>query len=418
MTPNIADLSIVGGRVIALDIPDAGAICPVGTFIGGPVPTSFAAYVAPGAVLDPDRLLVASGWNFGAPSARADQQQGSVISIDPSADKLLIDPWFARADGQSSTLGGHVQMYSAQSPAFLNSINTPAAATANWTAAGNALGISINNAFGRVWFANAPSGLGGPGSNTIVDPTGLPLAGAPCPFAGGVFADNLTNRQPAQVTPGGLTTGAVATALLGKSPDGSGRAVFVVVNADGSLVQVHAGLGVDGLAPAGTIGPLAGSDAPRVGIIWDWSTHNLLVSDPVNDAIVVLHIPDVDGVPVFSVESVTRLAAPGGALAAPIDLAPVKREAQHDEYASNTSLAAGSDFFVVNHRNNTLTRLHPDGSVVGQRDVTLAGPLGIYPWHVRGLTVSPDGTRLWLTLSGPVLLLPCPQGALVELPAF
>ncbi len=418
MSQSIADLAIVGGRVIALDIPDAGAICPVGTFIGGPVPTNFAAYTAPGAVLDPNRILVASGWNFGAPTARADQQQGSVLSIDPTADKLLIDPWFARADGQVVTLDGRVQMYSAQSPAFLNSINTPAAATANWTAAGNALGISINNAFGRVWFANAPTGPGGAGSNTIVDPTGLPLAGAPCAFAGGVFADNLTNRQPAQVTPGGLTTGAVATALLGMSPDGGGRAVFVVVLADGSLVQVHAGLGVDGLAPAGTIGAVAGPDAPRVGIIWDWATDNLLVTDPVNDAIVVLHIPDVDGVPVFSVESVTRLPVPAGILAAPIDLAPVTRETQHSEYASNTSLAQGSDFYVLNHRNNTLARLRTDGSVVGQRDITLAGPFGINPWHAQGLMVSPDGAHVWVTLSGPVLLLPCPQGALVELPAF
>jgi len=418
MTQSIADLSIVGGRVIALDIPDAGAICPVGAFIGGPVPTSFGAYLAPGAVLDPTRILVASGWNFGAPTARADQRQGSVLSIDPSADKLLIDPWFARADGQVSTLSGQVQMYSAQSPGFLNSINTPAATTANWTAASNALGISINNAFGRVWFANAPTGLGGPGSNTIVDPTGLPLAGAPCPFAGGVFADNLTNRQPAQITAGGLATGAVATALLGKSPDGGGRAVFAVVNADGSLVQVHAGLGVDGLAPAGTIGALSDPNAPRAGIVWDWSTHNLLISDPVNDAIVVLHIPDVDGVPVFSVESATRLPVPSGALSGPIDLAPVTRETQHAEYASNTSLAQGSDFYVVNYRNNSLTRLRQDGTVVGQREVTLAGPFGINPWHVRGLTVSLDGTQLWVTLSGPVLLLPCPQGALVELSAF
>ena len=252
MTETTPESSIVGARIVAFDVPGAGAISPVGTFLAGPIATTFASYTAPGKVLDPARILVASRWNFGTPNARGDQQSGSVLSIDPrGTEKWIIDPLFARGGGQASTLNGRVQMFSSQSSAFLNSINTPAAATANWTAAANPLGISLNNAFGRVWFANAPVGLGGPGSNTIADPTGLPLANAPCKFGGGVFADTLTNRQPAQVIPGAITSGAVATALLGKSPDGGGRAVFAVVNADGSLVQVHAGLGVDGLAPAG-----------------------------------------------------------------------------------------------------------------------------------------------------------------------
>ena len=63
------------------------------------------------------------------------------------------------------------------------------------------------------------------------------------------------------------------------------------------------------------------------------------------------------------------------------------RETQHDEYASNTSLAQGSDFYVLNHRNNSLARVRTDGSVVGQRDITLVGPFGINPWHARGLMV-------------------------------
>ena len=72
-------------EVIATGIPGAGAICQVGTFhLGGPFPVR--AEVQPGAILAPERLLIASGSNFGAPLARADQAPGSILSIDPSID--------------------------------------------------------------------------------------------------------------------------------------------------------------------------------------------------------------------------------------------------------------------------------------------------------------------------------------------
>ena len=80
-----------------------------------------------------------------------------------------------------------------------------------------------------------------------MDPDGRPLDGAPSKRAGGVFVGRHTSRSPAAIP--GAITGAVGTALLGKSPDGSGRAVFAVANADGSIVQVHVEKGVDGLAP-------------------------------------------------------------------------------------------------------------------------------------------------------------------------
>src|SRR5215471_21114319 len=120
----------------------------------------------------------------------------------------------------------------------------------------NPLGLSINNAFGRLWPANAPYGPLGIGSSTIADPTGEPLAGAPNPtLIGGVYAGTLTSRMP-QIIPGALNKGAVGTALLGHSPDGSGKAVFAVVVADGSIVQEHTLKGLDGLADPGTIGPV------------------------------------------------------------------------------------------------------------------------------------------------------------------
>src|SRR5207253_10081390 len=116
---------------------------------------------------------------------------------------------------------GRVQMYSAQSPTWRNGFYNAAAVTANQTGVSNPLGLSINNAFGRVWPANAPYGLEGPGSSSIDDPDGRPLKGAPNPRTGGVYFGDLTGRQPAQVIPGALKRGAVGTAFRGHSPDGS-----------------------------------------------------------------------------------------------------------------------------------------------------------------------------------------------------
>src|SRR5579863_1184169 len=125
---------------------------------------------------------------------------------------------------------------------------------------GNPLGLSNNNGFGRIWPANSPFGLAKIGSSSILDPNGQPLAGAPNPLIGGVYVGDLTNRNfvtdQAQVIPGGLNTGGVGTALLGPSPDGSCKAVFAVVTADGAIVQEHTLKGLDGVAPRFTVRPL------------------------------------------------------------------------------------------------------------------------------------------------------------------
>src|SRR3979409_2511818 len=65
------------GRVIAINIPGASAIAQVGTFLNAldrgacanPIPSKFPSYIQPGAVLDPNRILVGSRSNFGAPLA-------------------------------------------------------------------------------------------------------------------------------------------------------------------------------------------------------------------------------------------------------------------------------------------------------------------------------------------------------------
>ena len=423
------------GRLIAVGIPGVSAVAPVGTFLAsGPIPANFPNYTQPGRVLDPKRILVGSTSNFGEPLSDPSQLPGSFLSIDPTGMTILvIPPDFAAAGGQASTPGGFVQMYSAQNAAFLNSIHNPLAPTANFTGVSNPLGLSINNAFGRIWPANAPYGLPAIGSSTILDPPGEPLAGAPNPtLVGGVYAGGLTNRQP-QVIPGALNTGAIGTALLGYSPDGSGKAVFAVVCADGSIVQEHTLKGLDGLAPPGTVAPvLAGPwdrggnneehPQPRVGVLLNYSPSRILyVSEPFANSIAV--IPLTDDHTVFHIDNsvgVTHLSSP--ALNEPIDLAPVTMETSDPNWASNTTLDVQADFYVANRGDNTIVRMKQDGTVVAQRRIRMTGGRPLGALQLNGIATSPDDKpddkKIWVPLSGPVPGMGNLKGAVMELPAF
>jgi hypothetical protein len=385
----------------------------------------------PGRVLDPARILVGSTSNFGAPLARTDQLPGSFLSIDPRGTEILvIPPDFAAAGNQASTLGGWVQMYSAQSPQFRNSIYNPSAVTADFTAVSNPLGLSINNAFGRLWPANAPYGLAEPGTETIVDPDGRPLKGAPNPTTGGVYFDNLTPRRnaigmPAQIIPGALNTGTVGTAFLDHSPDGSTRAVFCAVLADGSIIQAHTGKAVDGLVPPGTISPLLGRSwndqdsarnvTPRLGAVVNYSpTRILYVSEPFDNTIAVLNLSD-DGI-VFHAAEVRRIHSE--ALNQPVDLAPVAIETENPNWASNTTLEVGSDFYVANRGDNTIVRMSQDGTIVAKREVRLADVRALGNGRLNGIAGSPDGTKIWVTVVGHLAGHGNLNGAVLELPAF
>jgi hypothetical protein len=417
------------GRIVALGIPGASAVSAVGTFLpGGPIHDNpaFAAFTQPGRVLDPRRILVGSTSNFGAPPANPHQLEGSFLSIDPGgSEPLIIPPAFAGAGGQASTLGGFVQLYSAQSPPFLNAVKNPLAVTAGFTGVSNPLGLSINNAFGRLWPANAPQGLDGIGTSTILDPGGMPLAGAPNPQAGGVFAGDLTPRLPVQVVPGALSTGAVGTAFLGRSPDGSRRAVFSVVLADGSLVQAHTAKAVDGLAPAGTVSALPGRShpgggnphevSPRLGAILNYTpTRILYVTEPFENRIAALDLAD-DGV-VFRVAGVRRLWST--ALNLPVDLAPAEIETANPNWSSNTTLEEGADFYVANGGDNTIARLRQDGTVAAVRRVRLSNGRAPGDGRLNGIATSPDGQRIWVTVVGHLAGNDNLNGAVVELPAF
>jgi hypothetical protein len=434
-------------RVVAINIPGASAIAQIGTFLnvppppcGRPIPTFFPSYIQPGAVLDPNRILVGSRSNFGAPLAMGVGEEGSFLSIDPSGPGILsVPPHFARSGDQASTLDGAVQMFSANSPRWLNGVNNPGANTKQYAGVSNPLGLSNNNAFGRIWPANAPFGDTGVGSSSILDPNGLPLATppnhAPNPKIGGVYVGALTDRdavttpKQSQVIPGALNTAAVGTALLGPSPDGTCRAVFAVVTADGAIVQEHTAKGLDGLAPAGTVQSIVGRSwdppidfiEPRFGVIMNPYTQlpvvrQLIVSEPFNNTIAVINLliggtsPDQ----VFKLGSVTRIGS-DASLNLPVDLAPAKRDTDDPNWASNTTLDNGSDFYVANRGDNTIVRMKQDGTVVAIRSVHVHGR----PLHrddsLNGIATSPDGSKIYVTFINPG---PAAFHGILELPAF
>ena len=401
------DVASVIATVVATGIPGAGAITQIGTFHqGGPFVerTAFAAETQPGHVLDPTRLFVASTSNFGAPLARPDEAEGSILSIDVSGGPIAIPAGFASAGGQATALGGYVILYAAQSPAFLNSVNgNTGAVTASLPSVSLPLGISLNNGFGRPWFANAPDGSEGDGTITVTDPNGAPLRGAPSAVAGGVFAGDLTNRNSA--TTHGLTAAALATGLTTKSPDASGRAVFLAALADGSVVQVHVQRGVDGLVAPNSFTAIpdisrerAESNDPavvtRVGMLFNWvPQRTVFVSDPLTNRILVFDLAD-DGTLLQAVNA-RYITSP--VLQTPVDLAPAVREAAARNFASNTTLGGGSDFYVVNRGNNSVVRMTQTGTVVAVRHIESS----VEGFRLNGIAVSENARTIWLTATAP-----------------
>jgi hypothetical protein len=409
----------VHARVVAQGIPGAGAITQIGTFHrGGPFhdKAPFAALTAPGMILDGKRLFVASTSSFGAPLARPAEAPGCVLSLDVSQGLVTVPPDLAAAGGQAQTTDGRARVYAGADAAFLNSINSPAAATAALPAASLPLGISINRGGGRPWIANAPAGASGDGTITVDDPSGAPLAGPPDPVAGGVFAGNETNRSASSTK--GLDHGAVATALMTKSPDGTGKAVFLAAEADGSIVQVHVLKGVDALAPAGTFTPLptvttaaaestARDAVTRVGLAFNWvPTRIAYVTDPLADRVLALDLTD-DGT-LFSTTGEPRVIRSRW-FDHPVDVAPAVVEVAADNFASNTTLGGGSDLYVLNRGNATIVRVTQGGEVVAVRRVFADLP----PFRVNGLAVSEDAQTLWVTV-----VMDGGGGAVLELPRF
>ncbi len=412
--------SDINARVIAQGIPGAGAVAEIGNYLtGGPIHdrvTTFALFTQPGKILEAKRVFVASTSNFGAPLARPGEAEGAILSIDPNAAAVDMSTvaQFAANGTQASTFGGAVQLYTAQSPAFVNGLSNPNALTKDLPAVSMPLGISINNGNGRPWFANAPSGAAGGGTITVIDPQGYPLIGGPSPVAGGVFTGTQTNRNSSSV--GGLTSATLGTAILTKSPDLTGRAVFVAVGADGSVMQVHVQKGVDQLAPPGTVTPVttlnrttAESTDPKViareGVLFNWApTRNVLIADPQANRLVVLDITD-DGT-LFHATS-RYLSSP--VFNVPIDIAPTTREVAAGSFASNSTLGVGSDIYVLNRGDNTIVRVGLNGEVQAIRNIVA----NLTDFRANGIAISSDGQTIYVTVTTPH-----GGGALLAIPAF
>jgi hypothetical protein len=296
----------------------------------------------------------------------------------------------------------------------------------------NPLGLSNNNAFGRVWPANAPFDETGIGSSSILDPTGQPLDGPPNPKIGGVYVGSLTDRDqvfaPPQILIGALRTGAIGTALLGPSPDGSCKAVFCVVTADGAILQEHTLKGLDGLAPPGTVRPIIGRRwdpphhhvDPRFGVVMNPYTQapvvrQLYVSEPFHNTIAVIDLVVFGTSPdqVFGRASGRSKRISSLALNLPVDLAPVEIDADNINWASNTTLDDGYDFYVANRGDNTIVRMRQDGTVTAIRRVKLDGDF-LEDARLNGIATTRDGSKIYLTFTGPEE----EQGGVLEVPAF
>ncbi len=409
---------------------------------GGPIPRNpeFLLSTGTGRVLDPERVMVAVASNFGAPLADAAYAPAAILSIDPrgnpGASIFVVPKNFAASGKQARAASGAIQLYTAQSPAFRNSRYNAGAHTAGYTAASGPRYLSINNAFGRPWIANAPNGFRGEGSVTVVDPDGAPLNNAPNTKAGGVFAGSLTDRawvpkaQPSgwiakalnyrasgQLTAGGLTRGALGTAFLGPSPDGSGFAVFAVVTGDGAVAQVHVQDGVDGLAEPGTVGtsPSSGDDPGVIGIAFKWNPERVLyLADATRDRLVLLHLEDDRRH--FTLARTSVIALP--ALKQPVDIAAAQPEIANPHFASHTTLAGGSDLYVANRGDGSLVRIGQGGRLIARAEIELPGLGVLGPDRVRAIAVSADAQRLWLTIQGELPGFKGHAGALIEVSAF
>jgi len=219
----------------------------------------------------------------------------------------------------------------------------------------------------------------------------------------------------------------VGTAFLGPSPDGTCKAVFSMVTAEGAIVQENTLKGLDGLAPPGTVEALLGRKwpppnqgvEPRLGVLMNPYTSTpgaawqLFVSEPFNNTIAVVNLVVFGTAPnqVFGLSSVTRISS--SFLKLPVDLAAVQRDVDDINWASNTTLDDGSDFYVANQGNNTIVRMRQDGSVVAIRRVTVNNRPLINA-SLNGIATSTDATTIYVTFTGPGH----GQGGVLALPAF
>jgi hypothetical protein len=153
---------------------------------------------------------------------------------------------------------------------------------------------------------------------------------------------------------------------------------------------------------------------PTPGAAWQ-----LFVSEPFSNTIAVINLAVFGNPPnqVFGLRqptssSVSRISSPS--LNLPVDLAPVQRDVDSVEWASNTTLdETVRDFYVANRGNNTIVRMGQDGSVMAVRGVNVPnGPLNNS--SLNGIATSTDGKTIYVTVTGPSDT----HTAVLALPAF
>ena len=392
-------------RVVASGLQGAHGLTQVGRFhAGGPFVANpeFLLSTQPGHLLDPERLLVTT-----------EAHGGAVLSIDPTAQEVQVPVDVSTLQRRA---GQPLQLYSIDTPAFANAVHNAGALTATEPAVASPRYLSINNAFGRPWIANAPRGLQGDGTITVTDPDGAPLANAPSDVAGGVFAGDRTHRTHAattmhagwfashferrasgQLTPGKLAHGVFGTAFLGASPDGTGFAVFAAVTGTGAVAQVHVRDGVDGVAPPGTIA-LGRGDPGAVGMAFQWAPRRaLFIAEAARDQVAVLRLKD-DGRQ-FVLDGVERLRSPW--LQRPVDLAPAVPEVASPRFASHTTLSGGSDLYVANQGDGSLLRLSRDGRAIARAVLTTGDGRSVGAGELRAIAVSSDAQTIWVIVHLP-----------------
>src|SRR5262249_19411990 len=158
-----------------------------------------------------------------------------------------------------------------------------------------------------------------------------------------------------------------------------------------------------------------GRTTPRLGAILNYSpTRILYVSEPFDNTIAVLQLAD-NGL-VFYVAEMHRIGSE--AFDRPVDLAPAAIETTNPNWASNTTLDAGADFYVANRGNSTIARMRQDGTVVAVRKVRLADGRSLGNVRLNGIAGSPDGSKIWVTVVGRLPGHDDVSGAVLELPAF
>lgn len=84
----------------------------------------------------------------------------------------------------------------------------------------------------------------------------------------------------------------------------------------------------------------------------------------------------------------------------------------------SATLDVQSDFYVANRRNNTIVRMTQTGAVIAVRRVRLADGRTLGSARLNGIAISPDFTKIWVTVTGGLPGLEDHEGAVLELPAF